>query len=217
MSKKSYKDWVEYYQVRGLKGGDIKEVSGYTHDLAQLTERGLKNITKIARTYLNLSPNDRLLDLGCGAGLITNKLVDDVNIVVGVDASSGMIENADRKSKFIKVIAMADNLPFPNESFNKIFCHSVFQYFPNYKYATKVIKEMLRTLCSEGKCLIMDIPDIDEKESYFKVKTPDKHNLKRRFYNKSWFINLVPNARIFKQEIPDYKNSQFRFNVLIQK
>lgn len=128
-----------------------------------------------------------------------------------------MIGNADKESKFVKVVAMADCLPFPDKSFDKIFCHSIFQYFPNYKYAARVIKEMLRVLCNGGKCLIMDVPDIEKKESYFKVKTPDSHNLKRRFYNKEWFINLVPNTRILRHRIPNYKNSHFRFNVLIQK
>lgn len=217
MSKQFYKDWVEYYQDRGLKGGDIKEVSGYAHGLAQLTERGLKSITKIARASLELNSKDILLDVGCGAGLLTDKLVGNVNIIVGTDASSEMVRNAVKESKFVKVVAMADELPFLNESFDKIFCHSVFQYFPNYKYAARVITEMMRVLRSGGKCLIMDVPDIEEKKLYFKVKVPDPHNLKRRFYNKTWFVNLVPKARIFKQRIPDYKNSQFRFNVLIQK
>lgn len=217
MSKKLYKDWVEYYRTRGLKGGDIKEVSGYAHGLAQLTERGLKSIIKIARTSLDLSSNDILLDVGCGAGLLTDKLVGDVGVTVGTDASSEMIGNAVKESRFVKVIAMADHLPFPSESFDKIFCHSVFQYFPNYKYATQVITEMLRVLRRGGKCLVMDVPDIEEKKLYFRVKVPDSHNLKRRFYNKTWFVNLVPKVRIFKQRIPDYRNSQFRFNVLIQK
>lgn len=217
MSKKIYKDWVEYYQARGLKGGDIKEVSGYAHGLAQLTERGMKSIIKVAKTSLDLNSSDILLDVGCGAGLLTDKLVKEVDIAIGIDASSGMIGNVDKESKFVKVIAMADCLPFPDKSFDKIFCHSVFQYFSNYKCAAKVIVEMLRVLRSGGKCLIMDVPDIDEKKPYFRVKVPDLHNLKRRFYNKTWFVDLVPKARIFKQIIPDYKNSQFRFNVLIQK
>lgn len=218
MSKKLYyKDWVEYYRIRGLKKGEIKEVSGYAHGLAQLTERGLKSITKVTRTSLSLNPNDTLLDVGCGAGLLTDKLANFVDVTVGTDANSEMIGNASKNSKFIKVIAMADYLPFPDESFDKIFCHSVFQYFPDYKYASKVIKEMLRVLRSRGKCLIMDVPDIEKKELYLKAKVPDTHNLRRLFYKKAWFIDLVSNARIFERKIPNYKNSQFRFNVLIQK
>lgn len=217
MSKKLYKDWIEYYQIRGLKGGDIKKVSGYAHGLAQLTERGLKSITKVAKTALGLNSSNILLDVGCGAGLLTDKLVDYVDFVIGVDANSAMIGNADKGSKFVKVVSMADHLPFPNESFDKIFCHSVFQYFPNYKYAARVTREMLRVLRNRGRCLIMDIPDRNKKELYLRFKTPDTHNLKRMFYTKTWFVDLVPNAQIFEHRIPDYKNSQFRFNVLIRK
>ena len=98
MSKRIYKDWVEYYQVRGLKGGELKEVSGYAHGLAQLTEKGLRSIIEIAKTSLGLNSSDILLDVGCGAGLLTDKLVDEVDITIGIDASSGMIGNAGKKS-----------------------------------------------------------------------------------------------------------------------
>lgn len=110
-----------------------------------------------------------------------------------------------------------DCLPFPNGSFDKIFCHSIFQYFPNHQYAAKVVVEMLRVMKPGGKCLIMDIPDIAKKKEYIKAKINDSHNLKRTFYNKEWFMRLVSDAEIFEQRIQDYGNSHFRFNVLIQK
>lgn len=212
-----YKDWVEYYQVKGLRGGDIKEVSGYEHGLAQLTKRGLASIINIARVTLNLNSTDILLDLGCGAGLLTVYLIDQVDIIVGVDASMEMLNNADKDSRLIKVQAMADCLPFPDNSFDKIFCHSIFQYFPDYQYAAKAIAEILRVLRPGGKCLIMDIPDLDKKKEYIKVKKSDTHNLERTYYTKKWLTDLIPSADIFERRILDYKNSHFRFNLLMQK
>ncbi len=216
MSKR-YKNWVEYYELKGLKGGDLKKVSGYEHGLAQLTQMGLKSIVKVAKTRLNLNSKDILLDLGCGAGLLTSYLKNQVYAVVGVDASLEMLKNADKDSKFIKVVAMADCLPFPDNSFDKIFCHSIFQYFPNYQYAAKVIAEILRVLQPGGKCLIMDIPDLDKKKEYLKLKKPDTHNLKRIYYKKRYFTDLIPSIDVFEEIIPDYKNSYFRFDLLIQK
>lgn len=217
MSKKRYKDWVEYYSIKGLKGGNLTEVSGYSHGLARLTQRGLRDITDTARDFLAFKTTDVLLDVGCGTGLITVQLIDDVGILVGIDASPEMIGHASKESKFIKIVANADHLPFPNGSFNKIFCHSIFQYFPNHKYGTKVVAEMLRVMKPGGRCLIMDIPDITKKKKYTKVKIHDPHNLKRIFYSRGWFTNLVSDAEIFERGIQDYGNSQFRFNVLIRK
>lgn len=65
MTKKRYKDWIEYYRIKGLKSGNLVEVSGYSHGLAQLTRRGFKDITDTARNFLALKTTDVLLDVGC--------------------------------------------------------------------------------------------------------------------------------------------------------
>ncbi len=217
MPPEVYKDWIEHYRIRGLKGGDLKEISGYSHGLAQLTEEGLADITGTARDFLGLKITDRLLDLGCGAGLLTHQLVGDVESMVGLDANSEILVNAGGDSRFARVAAMADHLPFGSSTFDKIFCHSIFQYFPDYQYAVSVVGEMSRVLRLGGRCLIMDIPDTAKKDRYFNTKLPDSHNLERLFYSKEWFDRFAPNSHIFEQRIRDYDNSQFRFNVLIQR
>lgn len=217
MPQEVYKDWIEYYRVRGAKGGDLREISGYSHGLAQLTEEGLADITGTARNVLGLKNTDRLLDVGCGVGLLTQQLVGDVEIVVGLDANPEMMTNARGDSGFARVAGMADRLPFDISTFDKIFCHSIFQYFPDYEYAASVVKEMVRVLRPGGKCLIMDVPDIAKKGAYSDIKTPDSHNLERLFYNKDWFLQVTPNSHVFEQTIRDYDNSKFRFNVLIQQ
>lgn len=217
MIKKRYKDWVEYYSIKALQSGDLNEISGYNHGMAQITRKGLKDTIETAKEFLALKKKDTLLDVGCGAGLFTIHLLDYVDIIVGIDASSEMIKRASTTNRFIKITALADQLPFPDQSFNKVFCHSIFQYFPNYKYAARVIAEMLRVIKPGGRCLIMDIPDIAKREDYMGVKTQDSHNLKRIFYSREWFINLLPNAEIFERKIREYKNSKFRFNLLLRK
>lgn len=146
MSRRRYTDWIEYYNIKGLKGGGLKEVSGYNHGLAQITQRGVEDIISTAKNFLDLKSTDMLLDVGCGAGLITVQLIDYVGSIVGIDASPEMLENANKETQFIKIVAMADRLPFLSGSLDKIFCHSIFQYFPNHRYATKVIVEMLRVM-----------------------------------------------------------------------
>lgn len=216
MSSEQYQDWIDYYRQRGARGGDLKDISGYTHGLAQLTQAGLADITDTARQFLGLTTEDSLLDVGCGAGLLTQYLVRDVRLIVGLDASREMMVNATRPG-FQRIEAVADHLPFDDNTFDKIFCHSIFQYFPDQEYAARVIAEMRRVLRPGGRALIMDVPDDNKKEDYIKVKTPDTHNLNRIFYERGWLANLGPNISIFERAIRNYGNSQFRFNVLIER
>ena len=49
------------------------------------------------REWLAPQPGERILDLGCGDGQLTAKLVAAGATVVGVDASSAMVEGARSK------------------------------------------------------------------------------------------------------------------------
>lgn len=214
MAKEVYQDWVDYYRVKGLSGKSHKEISGYDHPLAQLTQRGLQDlIDKISR-HLSLKASDKLLDVGCGAGLITKELTDKVAMTVGLDATREMILHAPRSIQGVE--GLAHKLPFQAQTFDKVLCHSVFQYFPDHQYAQAVVEDFLRVMAPNGICLIQDLPDMAKRDPYFQVKVPDSHNLTRLFYEKSWFKELFPAAQVFDQEISDYENSKYRFNVLIR-
>lgn len=45
---------------------------------------------------LNAQPHERILDLGCGSGELTNELAGQCAQVVGIDASPDMIEKANQ-------------------------------------------------------------------------------------------------------------------------
>ncbi len=205
----TYQDWVEYYQHKGVKGGDKFTISGYDHGLARLTSMGMNFLTKTAVELLGLDPADSLLDVGCGAGLITEQLYPFAGSVVGVDVNPQMLQLA---SGVIcqRVIGRAEMLPFAGQIFDKVFCHSIFQYFPDYEAAAAAFREMQRV---GRRILIMDVPDEVKREKYARVKIPDNHNLVRLFYTEEWFRKLDPSVQIFRPQIPDYQNSRYRFTV----
>jgi trans-aconitate 2-methyltransferase len=68
---------------------------------------------------LEVTSSDRVLDVGCGDGRITSEIASRVpkGYVVGVDASSNMIELASEKSASNLYFAVADarSLPFSHE------------------------------------------------------------------------------------------------------
>jgi len=75
----------------------------------------------------------KVLDVGCGTGLVTQKIQD----VVGLDISFGMIKNFKGK----RVVGDAHALPFKNDCFNIVLSLTVLQDCEN---PLLVLKEMKR-------------------------------------------------------------------------
>lgn len=79
-------------------------------------------------SLLNLKTNEKVLDVGCGTGILETYLPDNVE-VVAVDFSSEMIKIA--KQKFLnKNFQAVDFLDMPSdEKFDKIIMYNIFPHF----------------------------------------------------------------------------------------
>ena len=70
--------------------------------------------------YLNISQGDRVLDLGCGTGAFTYSLKENGYKVIGIDASSSMI-NKSRQNKVNCIQSnIIEGLDFPDNSFDLV-------------------------------------------------------------------------------------------------
>lgn len=128
-------------------------------------------------------------------------------------------------------VAEANHIPFDNGSFDVVFSHSVFQYFPSFEYAVKAISEIARILVIGGNGAILDVNDAQKKELSFEIRMgkigkeeyqKKYDSLPHRFYEKQWFLDTCNNlglkvTSIEDQNIEGYGNSQFRFNVYFEK
>jgi SAM-dependent methyltransferase len=70
---------------------------------------------------------DSLLDVGCGDGRITNRLVERIPRVVGVDASAAALSYVDCENHQGPV----DQLDFPDDSFDLVSCLEVIEHLPD--------------------------------------------------------------------------------------
>jgi ubiquinone/menaquinone biosynthesis C-methylase UbiE len=88
--------------------------------------------------------NEKLLDLGCGTGFLFPH-IDKARLLVGVDTSLSALREAKKRTKNRSDIALlladADNLPFPDHTFEKIFAITILQNMPE---PDKTIAEMRR-------------------------------------------------------------------------
>lgn len=92
-----------------------------------------------------------ILDVGCGAGFLTNALALGGHKVTGVDLSPSSIEVAakyDQTKTVTYLVANAYELPFPDESFD-VLC--AMDFLEHVEEPAKAIKEFSRVLKPGGK------------------------------------------------------------------
>ena len=106
---------------------------------------------------LEINQGERILDLGCGTGVLIQRLlqVSPEIEVFGIDSCAEMLEIAKQKlpeSVDLKV-GIADNLPFPNNSFDVVVSTSAFHYFRD---PSQALQEAKRVLKPNGRLVITD-------------------------------------------------------------
>ena len=108
----------------------------------------------------NLSDSQAVLDVGCGTGTLALAL-DDMNrglVISAIDADSRALELASRKFSTRAIDlrrANATRLPFPDVSFDRVFCSLVMHHLaPEEKL--KSACEMRRVLVDGGTAIIAD-------------------------------------------------------------
>jgi trans-aconitate methyltransferase len=91
-------------------------------------------------------PGERILDLGCGDGVLTKKLADLGCEIIGVDSSAAQIEAAKKLGLDARVMN-GEELPFDNE-FDAVFSNAVLHWI---KRADSMIGSVHRALKSGGR------------------------------------------------------------------
>lgn len=106
---------------------------------------------------LELRSGDRLLDVGCGTGVLLDRISRRSRAVrtYGIDPSAGMLRRArqrlGQRAHLIQGDAAA--LPFADASFGTVVSTSSLRYWPN---AGAALLEMARVLQPGGRLLLLD-------------------------------------------------------------
>jgi ubiquinone/menaquinone biosynthesis C-methylase UbiE len=93
------------------------------------------------------TPCERLLDLGCGTGLILDLAHDLFKELDGVDITPDMLAKVKRHVNVSTQLASAERLPFPDNSFDAITAYSVLHHIRDLSL---VFSEVRRTLKPGG-------------------------------------------------------------------
>ncbi len=102
-------------------------------------------------TILNPKPKERILDLGCGTGELTNKIAQSGAAVIGLDSSAAMIESARNSYPNIEfVLADAKDFSF-EEKFDAVFSNAALHWI---REAEKVVKCIANALHPNGRFVL---------------------------------------------------------------
>ncbi len=103
--------------------------------------------------YLEVRPGHRLLDVGCGPGLLLGEAMKYGAGAWGIDMSHTALELARRHLSRARVhVCNAQNLCFGDDRFDFITCIGTFEHFLDGEQA---LAEMRRVLKADGRICIM--------------------------------------------------------------
>ncbi len=101
-------------------------------------------LARLVQSYL-MSPMEKVLEIGCGSGLIYGKLVPEIVVnssYLGLDNSNKMLDIARQRYPTGQFFyGDAHELPFPSQSFEVGLCFEVLGHLPNIQ---QPIKELFR-------------------------------------------------------------------------
>lgn len=100
-----------------------------------------------AATLAPYAQDARLLEVGCGTGLILQQMSRYTHRLTGIDLSAGMVTIA-RAKGFEVIQSAADELPFANETFDLVCCFRVYSHISSHEAA---LAEMLRVTRPGGR------------------------------------------------------------------
>jgi demethylmenaquinone methyltransferase/2-methoxy-6-polyprenyl-1,4-benzoquinol methylase len=112
--------------------------------------------------WLDVAAGDRVLDVGCGTGFATERLLQETEHVHGLDQSPHQLQRA--YEKFGKrgpvrfYLGDAERLPFADDAFDVVWSSGSIEYWPN---PVTALEELRRVARPGGQVLVIgpDYPD----------------------------------------------------------
>lgn len=139
--------------------GWLNSFTGHQHDHAHMREWLDATVERILR----LKPK-RVLEIGCGTGMILYRVAPDCQTYVGVDFSQSALDMIEVQTKSMGIHnvtliqSAADSLNMnSNDTFDLVVINSVSQYFPSSDYFESVLKNVSSLLSDEGQIFVGDV------------------------------------------------------------
>jgi SAM-dependent methyltransferase len=135
----------EYYEAYWTK-----KRSSYSGE----AQRYAANFRNWMRENINsLSPDSKILEVGCGDASFTKCLAEYSSAVTAIDLSAHQIERNAKAYPEIEFVQhdVAERFPFEDRTFDVIWCSEVLEHLFDPKFA---LREMYRVMSQGGRLLV---------------------------------------------------------------
>ncbi|WP_299612651.1 amino acid adenylation domain-containing protein [uncultured Tateyamaria sp.] len=154
-------------EVADLSFNTVGWTSSYSGQNISEAEMAIWRDTTVARIRA-LKPK-RLLEIGCGTGLLLTQLAPEVEHYVATDFSAPVVEELRQNLDALGLAEngevlqrRADELEgFEPQSFDTVVLNSVVQYFPSADYLADVIRKAARLVRPGGAIFVGDVRSLD--------------------------------------------------------
>ncbi|MFT6372935.1 MAG: natural product biosynthesis luciferase-like monooxygenase protein [Gammaproteobacteria bacterium] len=165
---KSVDKGVEMNDPTFNTSGWLNSFTGHQHEQSHMKEWRDATVERI----LALKPK-RVLEIGCGTGMILYQVAPQCEAYMGVDFSQSalaMIEQQTNKmgmNNVSLVQSAADRLELGEHAkFDLVIINSVAQYFPSSDYLVKVLSNITELLTDDGQIFVGDVRYSSLKETF---------------------------------------------------
>lgn len=132
-------------------------------------------------------PAGKILDVGCGTGVLAGRLAAAGYEVTGVDPSAGMLEHVSQSGAGVEaVLGDATELPFDDGTFDLTMCVAVMHHVADPEAVHRSLGEMVRVTRPGGLVLVWDH---NPRNPYWK-------NLMARVPQDDGSERLIPEAEV---------------------
>src|SRR3989344_1022167 len=162
ISSQDIKGLKEYYEKKADEYDIIKE----TFESAHLYKKIMYScrVGKIM-SLLDVKKGDKVLEIGCGEGYYTKKILEITSDVTAIDISEKFLEKAKKYTRAKAhdyVCCPAEKIPFPDNSFDKVLMSEVIEHLLDWRDGVREIHRVLKP----GGIVVISTPN---KLSYFNV------------------------------------------------
>ncbi len=221
-------DWKKFWDKSATENSDDVIGQVQRKDVAST----MLTVNHIVRN-LEIKPIDKVLDVCCGNGIITQLISLKCDSIVGVDQSENLLKTAENDYKelnisYVNCSAKKISKVLEKQSFDKIYLQFSFQYFDKKNEGKKVIKELLKCLKPNGKIFIGDITNHHKMFTFFNTPMKKLRYLKHRIegrngMGKFWKVSELDaicktlNVKgTFLQQPKELPYAYYRFDYLIE-
>ena len=119
-----------------------------------------------------MNNDERVLDVGCGTGILFNYIPDKRNLIVGLDISKKTLLQAKQHAREKNIVnvhlvqADADNIPFGWNVFSKVFAITVLQNSPD---PAKTLTEIKRVGMGNAVFVVSGLKSIFRKPALMQL------------------------------------------------